>query len=73
MSIKKIVFSLSDHSCGYCSILPNVIRKYGWNPGKKIDRWFGDVLVKKTGNADITFSEVCICICEHVYERYRES
>ena len=48
-------------------MLPNLIRGYGWNPGKRIYRWFGKVLNQKTGNADITFSKVCICVYEHVH------
>lgn len=47
-----------DHSCGYFSLLPNLIKGYGWNPGKRIFKWFGEALEAKTGNADITFSEV---------------
>ena len=59
---KKIFFFFflfSDHSCGYFSLLPNLIKGYGWNPGKKIFHWFGNALYEQTGNADITFSEVC--------------
>lgn len=51
-----------DHSCGYFSLLPNLIKGYGWNPGKKIFHWFGNALCEQTGNADITFSEI--------YEKY---
>ncbi|XP_050389665.2 uncharacterized protein LOC126808761 [Patella vulgata] len=47
-----------DHSCGYCSLLPNLISGYGWNPGKKIYKWFGDKMRLKTGNPDVTFQEV---------------
>lgn len=47
-----------DHSCGYFSLLPNLVKGYGWNPGKRIFQWFGEALQAKTGNADITFSEV---------------
>ncbi|XP_050394210.1 uncharacterized protein YqhO-like, partial [Patella vulgata] len=47
-----------DHRCGYCSLLPNLLSGYGWNPGKKIFNWFGDKMEKKTGNPDITFKEV---------------
>ncbi|XP_053373751.1 uncharacterized protein LOC123532094 isoform X2 [Mercenaria mercenaria] len=47
-----------DHSCGYFSLLPNLIKGYGWNPGKRIFSWFGEALEAKTGNADITFSEI---------------
>ncbi|KAK6194958.1 hypothetical protein SNE40_000482 [Patella caerulea] len=47
-----------DHKCGYCSLLPNLLSGYGWNPGKKIFKWFGDKMEQKTGNPDITFKEV---------------
>ena len=49
---------LADHSCGLCSVLPNLLSGFGWNPGRKILRWFGETLEKKTGNADITFMDV---------------
>ncbi|XP_065839909.1 uncharacterized protein [Oscarella lobularis] len=49
---------LLDHSCGLCSVLPNLLSGFGWNPGRKILRWFGETLEKKTGNADITFMDV---------------
>lgn len=51
-----------DHSCGYFSLLPNLLEGYGWNPGKKIFRWFGQALRDQTGDANITFQEV--------YDRY---
>ncbi|KAK7108929.1 uncharacterized protein [Littorina saxatilis] len=47
-----------DHKCGYCSLLPNLLTGFGWNPGKRIYKWFGDKLNQKCGNADITFKEV---------------
>ncbi|XP_070566999.1 uncharacterized protein [Ptychodera flava] len=60
-----------DHSFGILSLLPNLIRHYGWNPGKKLLDWFGDKLAEKTGNRDITFKqlydqygkELCIVVC----------
>lgn len=51
---------MTDHSCGYCSLLPNLLRDFGWNPGKKIYNWFGDKVKSKTNNADLTFKEVNI-------------
>lgn len=51
-----------DHSCGYFSLLPNLIKAYGWNPGKRIFHWFGNAMETRTGSADITFNEI--------YERY---
>ncbi|XP_071112062.1 uncharacterized protein [Haliotis cracherodii] len=47
-----------DHQCGYCSLLPNLMRGYGWNPGKKIFEWFGNQLEAKTHDKDITFKQV---------------
>ncbi|XP_065839913.1 uncharacterized protein [Oscarella lobularis] len=57
--IKK---ELQDHSCGLLSLLPNLVRRYGWNPGSRLLKWFGNVLREQTGNPDITFMDV--------YERY---
>ncbi|KAL4222119.1 hypothetical protein ACF0H5_018159 [Mactra antiquata] len=47
-----------DHSCGYLSLLPNLVKGYGWNPGKKIYQWFGEALRQRTGDPDITFGEI---------------
>lgn len=47
-----------DHKCGYCSLLPNLFSGFGWNPGNKLLKWFGETLRDRTGNADITFREV---------------
>ncbi|XP_059158901.1 uncharacterized protein LOC131942947, partial [Physella acuta] len=52
-----------DHSCGYLSLLPNLMRKFGWNPGKKILTWFGEKIKAKSAkqDPDMTF-----------YDLYRE-
>ncbi|XP_076470074.1 uncharacterized protein LOC143300350 [Babylonia areolata] len=47
-----------DHKCGYCSLLPNLLTGFGWNPGNRIYKWFGEKLHERCGNADITFKEV---------------
>lgn len=47
-----------DGTCGLLSLLPNMFRHYGWNPGERAMRWFGECLAVKTGNPDITFQEV---------------
>ncbi|CAL1528495.1 unnamed protein product [Lymnaea stagnalis] len=52
-----------DHSCGYLSLIPNLFRNYGWNPGTKIYEWLGDKIEKptKTGkenHPDMTFLEL---------------
>ncbi|RUS81387.1 hypothetical protein EGW08_010825 [Elysia chlorotica] len=53
----------SDHSCGYLSFLPNIISKFGWNPGKKIMEYMGRKIAAKSRNKDpdMTF-----------YDLYRE-
>lgn len=53
---------LVDHTCGYCSLLPNLLKGFGWNPGKRMLKWFGEQLKERTGDSDITFKEV--------YERF---
>ncbi|KXJ23340.1 Uncharacterized protein R571 [Exaiptasia diaphana] len=53
--LKKI---LVDHNCGYCSLLPNLLKGFGWNPGKKLIKWFGEQLRERAGDADVTFREV---------------
>nr|XP_006814560.1 PREDICTED: uncharacterized protein LOC102806773 [Saccoglossus kowalevskii] len=60
-----------DHGYGYLSLIPNIIRGYGWNPGEKLLEWFGAKFEAKTGNKDITFKELfdkfgkelCVVIC----------
>ncbi|XP_033762792.1 uncharacterized protein LOC117344229 isoform X2 [Pecten maximus] len=47
-----------DASFGYFSLLPNLVRGYGWNPGNRIYEWFGTVIKKKTNDPDITFGEL---------------
>jgi len=49
---------LVDHRCGYCSLLPNLLQGFGWNPGKRLFKWFGEQVKERTGNADITFKEL---------------
>jgi len=38
--------------------LPNLLRGYGINTGKRLDKFIGDLLALKTGNPDVTFEEV---------------
>ena len=47
-----------DHSCGYCSLLPNLLKGFGWNPGKKMNHWLGEQLKERTGDYNVTFKEV---------------
>ncbi|XP_031568243.1 uncharacterized protein LOC116302953 [Actinia tenebrosa] len=49
---------LVDHNCGYCSLLPNLLKGFGWNPGKKLLKWFGEQIKERAGDADVTFREV---------------
>ena len=54
------VIDFTDHSCGWCSLLPNILRGYGWNPGLAAEDFFGNVLDKKLNmGPDITFKQVC--------------
>lgn len=39
-----------------------MFEKFGWNAGQKFLDWFGNVLLQKCGNADITFQEVSCTI-----------
>ncbi|XP_059145229.1 uncharacterized protein LOC131932344 [Physella acuta] len=52
-----------DHSCGYFSLLPNLLSKFGWNPGDRFSDWCGEMIKEKssTANPDMTF-----------YDLYRE-
>ncbi|XP_059158385.1 uncharacterized protein LOC131942498 [Physella acuta] len=50
-----------DHSCGYLSLLPNLLRKFGWNPGIRIRDWLGEKIKEKSpekNNPDMTFYEL---------------
>ncbi|RUS74313.1 hypothetical protein EGW08_017922 [Elysia chlorotica] len=47
-----------DHRFGYLSLIPNLLTSYGWNPGKRIYKWFGHKMADRTGDPDITFKEV---------------
>lgn len=61
LDLKILILHLSctlDHSCGYCSLLPNLKKGFGWNPGKKLNHWFGEQMRERTGDYDITFKDV---------------
>ncbi|XP_070184563.1 uncharacterized protein [Littorina saxatilis] len=49
---------MADASCGYFSLLPNLYRSFGWNPGRRIYEWFGERMKAKTGEADFTFQQL---------------
>ena len=38
------------------------MKKYGWNPGRRMSEWFGKALKDKTGDANITFMQVTIVV-----------
>lgn len=62
------MFLCADASFGYLSLLPNLLRGYGWNPGNRIYEWFGMVIAKKTNDPDITFGEVNMFISLYASE-----
>ncbi|XP_022101336.1 uncharacterized protein LOC110984974 isoform X2 [Acanthaster planci] len=47
-----------DAAFGKLSLLPNMLRKFGWHPGNRIYEWFGDIVQKKMGNRDLTFEDL---------------
>ncbi|XP_033629031.1 uncharacterized protein LOC117291448 [Asterias rubens] len=47
-----------DARFGVLSFLPNMLLHYGCHPGEKINRWFGEKVKSKMGNADLTFEEL---------------
>ncbi|XP_038044381.1 uncharacterized protein LOC119719130 [Patiria miniata] len=47
-----------DASCGFCSLIPNLMKHYGWHPATKLYSWFGDRLEQATGLRDITFQQI---------------
>ena len=52
------MLSSIDHTFGCCSLLPNLITKFGWNPGRKIERWFRQRFHELKVEANVTFSKV---------------
>eukprot|EP00057_Strongylocentrotus_purpuratus_P005163 XP_003730347.1 PREDICTED: uncharacterized protein LOC100890697 [Strongylocentrotus purpuratus] len=47
-----------DATCASCSLLPNLLKHFGWHPARRLFEWFGDRLEEKTGDADITFKQL---------------
>ena len=58
ISVLLFLTYLLDHKCGYCSLLPNLRYKFGWNPAKRFARWINSLIEAKTGDGHITFKEV---------------
>ena len=52
------MFSFSDSALGPMALLPNMFRKYGWNPAQRFYEAIRKELKSITGNPDITFAEV---------------
>ncbi|KAK3791651.1 hypothetical protein RRG08_050604 [Elysia crispata] len=50
----------SDHSWGYLSLLPNLLSKFGWNPGKRITEYMGKKIAAKSKkkDPDMTFYDI---------------
>ncbi|KAK0061354.1 hypothetical protein Bpfe_009160 [Biomphalaria pfeifferi] len=57
LNMKDLLF---DNSWGYLSLIPNLIRSFGWNPGTVIYQWFGDKIKTKSAdrNPDMTFKDL---------------
>nr|XP_054766801.1 uncharacterized protein LOC129273960 [Lytechinus pictus] len=47
-----------DATCGSCSLIPNLLRHFGWHPARRLFEGFGDRLADMTGDADITFRQL---------------
>lgn len=58
-----------DHKFGYLSLLPNLLTSYGWNPGRRIYKWFGQRVYEKTGDMDTTFKQV-FCSSHRLYSLF---
>ena len=52
--------AFADATFGVFSFIPNILYKFGWNPGDRLMKHFDKVIAKKTGIADITFRQVNI-------------
>ncbi|XP_072023650.1 uncharacterized protein [Amphiura filiformis] len=47
-----------DARLGFASLLPNMRKLYGWHPGKKLLKWFGEAVAEKLGDPNATFAEL---------------
>lgn len=48
----------NDNRFFFIGGLISVYKHFGWYRGKKFDKWMGQLIEAKTGNADITFKEL---------------
>jgi NTE family protein len=55
---KKNFNDFKDEDFGAIRDSRRVLKEYGFYAGKEFHRWYGDLLKKKTGNADITFQQI---------------
>lgn len=58
MKSKPFINTVLDATCASCSLLPNLLKHFGWHPARRLFEWFGDRLEEKTGDADITFKQL---------------
>lgn len=49
---------LNDGKYFFIGGMVRMNKHYGWYRGEKLNKWIGDLLEKKTGNADITFEQL---------------
>ena len=49
---------IPDARFGVFSLLPNMLWRFGWHPGRKIFEYFGNKIEAKMGNRDLTFDQV---------------
>jgi NTE family protein len=66
-SVKEILYNtdfntFKDDSYGFVMDVWRLCREFGWYKGDALEEWFGGILEKHTGSADITFKEA--------YEKY---
>ncbi|XP_072179358.1 uncharacterized protein [Diadema setosum] len=55
LNLRKVFL---DAQCGSCSLLPNLLRHFGWHPARALFEWFGDRLEEMLGDADATFRDL---------------
>lgn len=49
--------SFQDDDWGFIRDSYRLLRQHGWYKGDELERWYGSVLAKLTGNANITFKQ----------------
>jgi NTE family protein len=57
--ISKTKFKkLNDGGFFFIGGISRIKRYFGWYKGRKAEKWLGEIIERKTGNADITFEEL---------------